>query len=374
MLAREDRPLTHEQVCRQWRQCIESDSAASLYLDPEVALLPSMVSDPLIYTSQARKAGEAAGFSSLAVLAERIEEYRILHLGRIRLHGRRVVESQLAGDQSEASLNAFVSALGDLLASGQAEFVIFQDLQDDSPLRRVLLTRRFGRGAVVFQPHRPQPHWWIRFPRPAEDYWRKFSKKSRYNFRWRARKFPHTVACITRKEQIPDFLEKARSLCRQTWQLRRLGLGICGGCDEERFWEFMVSRGAMRCYLLEDHGRPIAFATGFQHNGCFTYDKTGYDPAMSAFSPGQVLLTHILEDLIARDTPQLVDFGFGHGDYKEIFGNFRTMSGPVVLSRRHWRPMLALGFESYSHAVARGVRSLLQKLHLLSLVRHIYRR
>src|SRR5207253_9536540 len=98
------------------------------------------------------------------------------------------------------------------------------------------------------------------------------------------------------------FLEKAHEISKHSWQTKRLGIRINSTLEQRNFLEFLASQGALRSYVLEQNGRPLAFELGVQWQGCFVLEETGYDSSYSSYSPGTVLLFRILQDLIARDT------------------------------------------------------------------------
>jgi len=227
---------------------------------------------------------------------------------------------------------------------------------------------------AVFYPDKPQPHWWIRFPEKPGEYWNQFSSKTRYNFRREAQKLKHSVTCFAEKESVPGFLEKAHEISKRSWQRKRLGLRIGNTLEERSFYEFLASQGALRSYVLELDGRPLAFGVGVQWKGCFILEETAYDSTYSSYSPGTVLLFRILQDLIARDTPRLVDFGFGDGEYKRLFANQQTVSGSVLLLPRRLRPMLAMWVERLRRGVSRGFRTASSGLRISSRLRRLYRR
>lgn len=366
-----------EWACRAWADCVLSDPLATAYVHPEVVLADPHITGqpPLVYV---HSGGEhpPSHFSSLAVLAAKDVQVRAVPglQNLFSLRGYRVLDDRLIGDNNAESLEAFVRSLIDLTRSGQAECVLIQDLDVEAPLRNAILKAAQRRDVTVWLPAEPSSHWWIQFPRPAEDYWKQFSKKTRYNFRYRAKRLEHTLTCIRQPGQVASFLEKAELLSRHTWQYHRLKVGVESGQENRQFWERIASLGAMRSYLLEQNGRPLAYALGLQWKGCFKYEKTGYDPAYAACSPGNVLLYRVLEDLIAQDTPSLFDFGYGHSEYKEIFSNHQTRSGPIALVRRGLRPSTVMALGRAHCWLGQSSRTLLQRLGILRHLRRLYRR
>jgi CelD/BcsL family acetyltransferase involved in cellulose biosynthesis len=82
-----------------------------------------------------------------------------------------------------------------------------------------------------------------------------------------------------------------------------------------------------------------------QWKGCFITEETGYDQGYASHSPGRVLYYRVIQDLVERNSPRLMSMGFGDAEYKEIWANKQSLSGPVMLVRRSMRPMLAMRFE-----------------------------
>ena len=91
----------------------------------------------------------------------------------------------------------------------------------------------------------------------------------------------------------------------------------------------------LRAYLLECGGEPCAYDVSYQFDGVFTGREMAFDEAFGRFSPGTVLLYLELEDLFARDRPELLDFGVGDAPYKERFGNQIAKGGSFFLFRRN---------------------------------------
>jgi hypothetical protein len=267
----------------------------------------------------------------------------------------------------------FTGAVRRLLGSGDSDCLLFEDLGVGSPLWQALGTAGRGREAATFYRGKPQRHWWIRFPENGEQYWGQFSRKTRYNLRRAAKKLDHTLAPVTEASQVVDFLAKVHQVEQKTWQARRLRVRFKNSPRERRFWEGIASLGALRSYLLEQKGQPLAFVLGIQWNGCFIYYDIGYDAAYAQYSPGTVLLFRLLEDLIARTPPRLFDFGFGDADYKQLFGNHQTLSGSVLLVRRAWRPLATASLDRLRYGISQGLRAGISRLGFQARLKGLYR-
>ncbi len=367
-------PREAELALQAWQELSQDDPNATIYLMPSVALASRQNRGvPLVYAQWVADADSPA-LNSLAVLPyQDLKIDVVARLGwKITLPGRRVLENCLLGDNSPESLNCFVNSLATILDGGETNSILFQDLDVTSPLREALVAVAKQRHLAVCYPSSPASRWWIRFPEKADEYWSQFSKKTRYNFRYRAKHLEHTVRCITGVDEIPAFVQAVRTVEQQTWQYRRLGL-ISDVQQKLELWGKWAAMGAFRSYLMEQDGRPVAFAIGRQWKDRYTYVETGYDPQYATKSPGQVLLYRMLEDLIANNPPRLLDFGFGDSEYKRMFANHETQSGPVVLVRRSIRALTAWRLMQVRSSIGRGVRRVLAKVGVLSLLRHLQR-
>jgi hypothetical protein len=287
-----------------------------------------------------------------------------------------LVGNQLVGEDGDAAARRFVAQLTDWLRQGgeYADFVLFEDIEVESALWRAIADEAARRRVRVYCPSPPQQHWWIDFPSNPADYWKKFSNKTRSTFRRKAAQLEHSLRCFSRPEEVPEFLQKAHEVSGRSWQSKRQGLRIANSAAEERFFTFLATQNALRSYLLESGGKPLAFLFGIQWRGTFVFEETGYDTAHAESSPGTVLFYRMLEDLTAREPPQRFDFGSGDGAHKQLWGNRQTMSGPALLFRRGLRSTLAWSILQGQQAGSRCLRAGLKRGRFLSVVRKLYRR
>ncbi len=365
-----------KQFRSDWMKCLDGDRGGVIYLHPDLIFSgKAQGRDGLVAIVAQRGEQDSGEICCLAIL--RSFDKRISVIPGLSLHlalrARKLVSNRILGTNGHESLAAFIRAFAKILVDAEVDHILFEDIEVSSPLWDAL-ENVLEPGVAVLYPTTPQPHWWIRFPDPAEDYWKKFSSRTRYNLRSRAKKLRHTITCYREREQVPLFLDKAHRVSLATWQSRKLGLRIRNSPEERKYWELVASHGALRSYVLEQDGCPLAFMLGIQWKGCFVSEEIGYDPAYAVSAPGTVLHFRIIEDLIADDTPASVDFGFGDSEYKRVFGNQQTMSGPVVMVRRALYPMGVAWLEQARRMMGGGVRASLNRLGLLSSVRRLSRR
>jgi CelD/BcsL family acetyltransferase involved in cellulose biosynthesis len=84
----------------------------------------------------------------------------------------------------------------------------------------------------------------------------------------------------------------------------------------------MMSRGQLAIHTLTLDDRLIAAQLWLRKNDIAYGLKTGYDPALGQYSPGQVLLLQALQDLCEDPEVKLADLGIaGPGSFKERWGD-----------------------------------------------------
>jgi CelD/BcsL family acetyltransferase involved in cellulose biosynthesis len=356
-----------------WRALVAQSRPSDPKLLPEIALEPAggRTAEPLLFWR-----GDVASARTLALLEPRVIRLaRAPGIGRLTtLRALRVVGNDVYGEVDGASASEFIDAACTLLAGGRADCVVFDDLAANSPLGEPIAAAERARRILAYRPSPPQPHWYIEFPSPAEAYWKGVSSKARYKLRRKARALDHRVITIREPAQVREFLERARHISARSWQGKRLGLRVCASPEELRKAERLAEVGALRSYLLErSDGTPLAFVLGSQWRGRYFHEETGYDMSYAELSPGMVLQYRLLEDLIAQDTPQLLDFGAGDAEYKRSLGNVCGESGRLILVRRTGRPLAAYALAGAWHASDRGARALMRRAGVYERVRRLYR-
>jgi CelD/BcsL family acetyltransferase involved in cellulose biosynthesis len=172
---------------------------------------------------------------------------------------------------------------------------------------------------------------------------------------------------------VDTFLACTAHVSPRSWQGQGLSLHLGLGESFRTHFTTLARLGALRAYVLYHQDQPVAFLYGWQWNGYFAYEEVAYDSALAAFSPGQVLLYRVVEDLVADRCPEVLDFGCGDARYKRSFGNHESASGPVVLAPRSVKSQLWSGLRQTRSAVDRGMRELLHRTGLYEHARRMYR-
>lgn len=81
----------------------------------------------------------------------------------------------------------------------------------------------------------------------------------------------------------------------------------------------LLSNGALRLFAMRINSRIIASLYGFHHAGRTYYYLGGFDPEFKHYSPGTVLVAHVISEAIREGATEF-DFLRGREDYKYRWG------------------------------------------------------
>jgi hypothetical protein len=224
----------------------------------------------------------------------------------------------------------------------------------------------------------PLPHPLIHINGSFAGYMNKFSPKARYNRlreikRLRARGDTQFIR-VTKASEIDAFLEAAHGISQKTWQFvrHRWGIGAQDIDSVRSEMRFLARRGWLRSYLLKCDAVPCSFIIGQQYGPTFYTAYAGVDPAWRSYSAGTVLLLLVLEDLFRESSLQFYDLD-GYLKFKEHFANESYPEASVWLFRRRAYPLLASSLYRACNATSEMAGSLLDQLHLKSIVKQLMR-
>lgn len=111
-------------------------------------------------------------------------------------------------------------------------------------------------------------------------------------------------------EADPEALEAFFELERRGWK-GKAGTAIACSAATREFYTSIAraaaESGYLSLYFLDFDGVPVAGHFGLRHDGCYYLPKVAYDEDYARFSPGQLLMRAIIED-VAKDGPAVIDF------------------------------------------------------------------
>jgi hypothetical protein len=126
---------------------------------------------------------------------------------------------------------------------------------------------------------------------------------------------------VENKVQINNYLQDMTQISKNSWQYKVLGSRIENNDYYLEKLKDIANRNILRSYILSCGNDPCAFVLGYQFKKVFHYVEIAYDQSFKRFSPGLILLFHVVEDLINYNSPEKLNFGVGYARYKEQFSN-----------------------------------------------------
>ena len=294
-------------------------------------------------------------------------------IGHFSLNGYRLAGKQFLSETEDQIETSLLTETLHQVKFLRGEYLLIEDLDVHSSLYQQI-TQEVPSPWKQFYPGGLQQRHRLIFPDEAETYWKKFSSKSRYNFRRGLRLFGDVeIKKITEERHVPEFLELANTISQKSWQANQFGLRIQNNDYELRMFSLLARLGALRSYILCQKSVPVAFIVGTQYNNEYHYEEIAYDQDFRSLSPGTILLTQLIEDLIQDSTPEYIDFGGGTADYKSLFGTDISESGSVwVLAGNGKRPF-RLGWLMTQKSMKHWIRQGLNKMGVKTKVRNFLR-
>lgn len=212
-----------------------------------------------------------------------------------------------------------------------------------------------------------------------EGYLAKFSAKTRATLRRKVKRFLALgdgcrMREFTRPAEMPEFQRLARTVSALTYQERLLDAGLPtepGFVDE---LAALAEANAVRAYILDMHGAPIAYLCCPSVNGVLLYSYVGYDPRQADLSPGTVLQYLALESLFSQHAFRAFDFTEGQGEHKKFFGTHETPCADMFYFRDSTASRFWIGLHRAVGRVSTLAGDALAKLGLKAAVKRVVRR
>lgn len=373
-----DSDVAEHRAAAYWAWCQLFDGAANAsaidhpdYVLAELNHRATRRCDPVIVAF-----GQSSNWQDAAVLVPKTVNLKAAGaIGPSRsIDGYRLIGGHLLSRSLKSPENELVDAILNDVRKAGVSFVMLEDLDTESP-DSAIVTRALERGWLKVTPQGFQPRRRISLAGGEAAYWEKFSSKTRQTFRRKLKKCaPEELIRVTEISQVADFLSAAHEISRHTWQTRQFGLRVRNDDRELELLTTLARLGTLRAYLWKMEGRPVAFCIGDQAKGIFNYQEVGYLSESGRYSPGQMMLIRMLEDLLAHNPPRLFDFGGGDADYKQLFANQSSVSGTVLLLPPTWTSRAVSAWLAGSRQIRQAARKVVESCGYATRARQWIRR
>ncbi|MGH3037700.1 MAG: GNAT family N-acetyltransferase [Gaiellaceae bacterium] len=288
-----------------------------------------------------------------------------------------VLHDGLLGHTDPVTAAAILDELLAGLKRGEADLVIFRQLELDSALHRAAT----GRTTFATRQHGVPTdlRWEIGLPQSLEEYLATVSSATRKGVRRTAsrleQEFGERLSIRTFRDpaDLDAFFEDIETVAARTYQ-RRLGVGYLGDAQQRVRLELLMAHGWFRAYILYLDGRPVAFELGELYRGRFRSLAGGYDTDYGQHRVGAHLLIKTIEHLAVEPGISVFDFGLGDAEYKRKLAQVSREEADFLLYAGRPRPILVnfarTALLQLSHAAKAGLR----RLCLLQRLKHRCRR
>jgi CelD/BcsL family acetyltransferase involved in cellulose biosynthesis len=132
-------------------------------------------------------------------------------------------------------------------------------------------------------------------------------------------------------KQLAELLDEGFAVEGSGWKDAR-GTAIASSPATRRFYTDIATQAAasdsLRLAFLRLGGAAVAFQLNLEHRGVWYYLKGGFDPAVARYSPGQLLMRHVIRHAFAAG---LTSYEFLGGDERYKLSWTSTSRARILL-------------------------------------------
>jgi hypothetical protein len=211
----------------------------------------------------------------------------------------------------------------------------YQQMLDDGTISRTL---DFDRNAIRYVPHRGRRYFIELLPGEFDDYFAKFSAKTRNTLKRKIRHFAERPGgtvdfrIYSSPDEMIEFRRQALTVSSVSYQ-RKIGFGLPETAEFSTNLMEQAANGRVCGFLLMKHNRPVAYVYCRIDQDIMVYSYCGYDPEFAQFSPGTVLLFLIIRWSFQQKKFKMFDLGNDGWGYKTMFA-----TGAVKYVKVIWFP------------------------------------
>jgi hypothetical protein len=225
------------------------------------------------------------------------------------------------------------------------------------------------------------PRLYVTFSGRFSDYVQSnFDAKQRHNLTRTVRKFDElnsgkpSFRRFTKVSEMAAYQRLARTVAECTYQEHSLRVALPGTTQFLEQLEAGAEHDRVRGYVLFHQAKPVAYAHCSFNEDVLEYQIVGYDPAYAKWSPGTVLLYHILADQFSEGRASVLDFGTGESPYKTHFATHRTWCSDVYYFTPTISNVMLILAHTLVDYISVSTGKLLECLRVKSAVRGLMRR
>ena len=175
-----------------------------------------------------------------------------------------------------------------------------------------------------------------------------FGPKTRQSLRRKARRLDEKgevrFQSLETPEEVSPWITKAMQLEKVSWKGEE-GVGIFKRATHRAFYhllmENLAARGRLRLSILTVNDELVAYEIGILGTDNYCMHGTAFDPAMASFSPGRLLMLHVLEKCIGENR-RIYDFLQNDQEFKRQVSTHASSFWDWIVFPRSLRGALLL--------------------------------
>lgn len=195
-----------------------------------------------------------------------------------------------------------------------------------------------------------------------------FGPKTRQSLRRKARRLEEKgllkFETLQTPEQVSPWITKAMQLEKVSWKGDE-GVGIFKRATHRAFYhllmESLAARGRLRLSLLTLDNELAAYEIGILGSDNYCMHATAFDPSLSAFSPGRLLMLHVLEKCIGEKR-RIYDFLQNDQEFKRQMSTHESSFWDWIVLPRSLRGKVLLLVVRTLHRVSEWKRRKSKKM------------
>jgi CelD/BcsL family acetyltransferase involved in cellulose biosynthesis len=251
------------------------------------------------------------------------------------------VNGALRGNCSDENSRLLLDEVSRSLSRGEADAAYLNVLATDSNIYRSATEPRgfLTRDHIKVS----QPHFGVRLPSTADEFYNGLSSKTRWQVRSKSKKFTAAfpgkieIRCFRQCTDLNEMIQDVERVAKKSYQ-RGLGVGFMESSAVRERLQFSAANGWLMSYVLYIEQQPVGFWVGSMNEGTFVSDYLGYDPQFAMYSPGTYLVLKVIEKFCVEGVSE-VDFGPGYAQYKQVLGNREWQESAVYIFSRSIKGM-----------------------------------
>lgn len=192
-------------------------------------------------------------------------------------------------------------------------------------------------------------HRWAELPASFEEFLQTMPRKNRHEFRRHQKRLESDFSgkvsfrYFRHADEVVELAQDAENISQKTYQ-RALGVGFQPSIEVLDYLRAMAQQEGLRGCVLYLEQQPCAYFIGVQYKNVFHGNFMGFDPQFAKYSPGLLVLMHVIEHCFDPENPATrIDFGWGDRRYKRDICDQSRQDGPMYLYSPSW-PGLKLNF------------------------------